>query len=95
MSHVAFYRTRLQDRITVIRLSFSSVPCRFVTSIIKRFLIDITDEAAISEIFNIILTFILFTYYEVTGYFFYHTSDFTNISVICMQVICMHKHCLS
>ena len=39
---------------------------------IKRFLIDIADEAAINEIFNIILPLILFIYYEVTGYFFYH-----------------------
>ena len=53
--------------------SFSSVPCWFVTSIIKRFLIDIAEEAAISEIFNIFLGLSFFLiYYEVNGYFFYH-----------------------
>ena len=60
----------------VIRLLVSSVPCWFVTSIIKRFLIDIAEEAAISEIFNIFLGLsFFFIYYEVTGYFFYHINN--------------------
>ena len=39
---------------------------------IKRFLINIADEAASNELFNIILPLILLIYYEVAGYFFYH-----------------------
>ena len=39
------------------------------------FLIDIAEEAAVSEIFNIFLGLsFFFIYYEVTGYLFYHIS---------------------